>query len=172
MTTTLLEIADDFRAMADLMDGLDGGELDEAAERALSEWFADLGDKQAHKLDSYCALIRTFELRASVRRSEMERLSLLVKAEENKAKRLKDRLKLYLEATGQRKVDTDRYSVSVQANGGSLPVEVSVPVDELPIACTQAKLFADVDMIRETLLAGGDVHGCKLLPRGSHVRIR
>jgi hypothetical protein len=169
---TLLEIADDVRALSDLLDGLDGGEIqagDQAT--ALDKWFDEIGGAEKQKLDNYAALIRECELRAAVRREEKERLAKLVSAEDNKARRLKDRLKLYLEITGKKKIETDRYRISLCGIGGRAPLDKPADARALPPRFVITRYEADTDAIRAALEAGEEVDGCRLKDRGSYVKI-
>lgn len=167
---TLLEIGDDLLALATLIDE-HGEELSSEVEQALEAWFAEVGEARDRKLDGYAALIRSMELRAAVRKEESDRLLKRVQVDANTARRLKDRLKMFMEMTGLKKVETARYRIVVQANGGKVPVDVQAAVEELAPVFVRTRKEPDTDTIRAALEAGTDVPGCRLLPRGSHLRI-
>ncbi len=167
---TLLQIADEHLAFAALIEEADS-ELTPEIESALDTWFSEIGAEKQQKVDNYCALVRTMELRAACRKEEMERLARRVQVDTNNAKRLKDRLKLFMELTGERKIETDRYSVRVQNNGGKVPMEISVQPDRLPPECQRMKIEADTDKIREMLESGAVIDGCTLGVRGTQIRI-
>ncbi len=166
---TLLEIGDGVKALQDLLE--QDGEIPAEFERVIEAWFDELGDAQEQKLDAYVSIIREHQLRASVRKEEQERLAMRVRADENVAKRLKDRLKLYLELTGQRKVETRRYKISIANNGGKVPVEIKCHPSELPPAYQRTVIEADMDAIRNDLDRGEEVEGASLGVRGNHLRI-
>lgn len=170
MTRTLLDISDDLVALGDLLTEA-GGDID-AGDGALQAWFEQLGEERDEKLDNYCALIREMELRASVRMAELERLQLRVAVDQNAAKRLKDRLKLFLDIQGISKLETRRYKVGVQANGGKLPLEVTVAAEQLPERFQRVSVTVNSDAIRAAIEAGEAVQGCSIGERGTHVRIR
>lgn len=165
---TLLDLAADAAALLELIDGVE--ELTPEVESALDGWFKEVGDAEAERVDSICCIVRTLDLRAACRREEAERLTRLVKAEENKSRRIKDRLRLYLDIAGKRRVDTARYRVTVCSNGGKAPLDLPDPAS-LPEEYRRVEFHADVDTIRAALESGVEVPGCALLPRGSHVRI-
>ena len=171
MSENLLEIGQDVNALAELIDGLEGGEMTPETEAALESFFAEIGEARDRKLDGYCALIRTWILRAAARREETERLAMLVQSEENKAKILKERLKMFLEMTGTKRIDTARYRITLCGNGGKLPLDYPEDPTQLPETFQRIEIKADTETIRNALENGEDVPGCRLLPRGSHVRI-
>jgi Siphovirus Gp157 len=171
---SLLEINADLVAFRQLLEETaeaNAGEITPEAEQVLDEWFAALGQERDAKLDNYVALIRDYTLRAAARREEMERLAMRVKVDENQARRLKDRLKLFLELQGQKKIETARYRIAVAANGGKQAVEVLVPAGELSAIYQRLKVEVDTEALREALTAGKEVAGARLQPRGTHLRI-
>jgi hypothetical protein len=168
--TTLLDISDDVRALADLIDETDA-ELTPEVEAALDQWFKELGDRQGAKLDAYAALIRISELRAAARREERDRLDRRIHADEVLAKRLKERLLLYFELTNQRGLETARYKIRVCQNGGVTPMKIDCPPESLPPPYQRHVVQANTEAIRKSLEAGNRIGGCELLPRGKHVRI-
>lgn len=168
---TLLTISADFDALLALVEE-SGGELTKDGERVLDAWFAEIeGDRQA-KVDGYCALVREHELKASLRREESERLAKRATADENFAKRLKQRLKEHMEHVGTPRIDTPRFTVSIQKNGGLAPLDISVPATALPKAYQRVTVAADTEAIRAALAKGEQIEGVVLQERGSHLRIR
>jgi hypothetical protein len=168
--STLLQISEGLLAFQRLLDESDG-ELTPEVEAALDQWFAELSDARDQKLDAYAALIRECTLRASVRKAEQERLALRVRVDEKLAKALKERLKLFLEVQGISKVETQRYRITVCKNGGKQPLEVNADPSALPAVCQRITIAPDLDAIYKHLESGIPVAGCRLLPRGKHVRI-
>lgn len=164
---TLLEISDDMAALLDLIDEGDG-ELS----IALDTWFAEIGAELEDKADSYCGLIRTLELRAAARREEQDRLAKRVAVDESAARQLKQRLRDHMQRLGMKKLETRRFAISVQTNGGAQAVDVMVPPEQLPAFYQRVEVTADVDRIRKSLAAGHTVEGCVLQARGFHLRIR
>lgn len=168
---TLLQIADDVRSLDDLLSELPDGVISPEAETALNEWFAQIEQNRDAKIDGYCALIREAELRSDARFDEADRLTKLAGMDENKAKRLKERLKLYFMLTSTKKVETPHFRLSLCGNGGKMPLVVNCTVDSLPPHLVRTTKAADIDAIRATLEAGIAVQGCELKPRGTSLRI-
>jgi hypothetical protein len=77
-----------------------------------------------------------------------------------------------MEATGKGKLETARFRLSVQANGGAQPLEVTVPPEQLPQQYQAVRVEADKAALREALAAGATIPGVTLLPRGTSLRIR
>src|SRR5262245_45463871 len=119
---TLFQIAGEISALHDLLTECGGELTDEQTETAIDEWLAETDAALEKKVDSYCGLIREFEARSEAREIEAKRLMALAGGDGNQAKRLKARLKDFFEAHGIEKLETPRYHVSIQANGGFLPL--------------------------------------------------
>jgi hypothetical protein len=170
--TTLLDIGLELQALASLMaEASDAdGELTAEQDSQISAWFAELTGARDQKIDGYCALIRTCELRSAARKEEAERLQKRVQADANLARNLKARLLEWMTLQGERRIETARYRLSVCANGGKAPMEVG-PTDQLPDALTITTRSPNSEAIRKHLELALDVPGCRLLPRGQHLRI-
>lgn len=169
--STLLQISEDILALGSLFEEQDDGELSPEREAILDAFFKEAMTNRDDKMDNYGALIRQFQLRAAVRKEEMERLAIRVRVDENAAKRLKDRLKEFMEIHELKKIETNRYQLRVQANGGKQAVEVACSPDSLPVIYQRIKIEADNDALRDAISSGAKVNGVTLLPRGSHLRI-
>lgn len=170
---TLLEISEDLLALELLIDDCtsDDGELDPAVAAPLDEWFAQLMEDRDRKLDNYGALVREKLLRAKARKEEMDRLSARIKADENQAKYLKQRMLEFFDRHGIKKLDTRRFKFSARGNGGLEPLDKPEDPTTLPEEYQRITVEADTDAIRAALSAGVEVPGCSLRPRGRHLQI-
>lgn len=173
---TLFQIADEISALHDLLTEL-GGELPDAeAEAAIDQWLAETDAALETKVDGYCGLIREFEARSEAREIEAKRLMALAGADGNQAKRLKARLKDFFESHGIAKMETPRFRVSVQVNGGAVPLIVPPAWEqdpaEAPEAFQRRVIQLDRDAIREAIRNDEETHGASLGERGSHLRIK
>lgn len=178
MKRTLFEISDDLLALADLLEETGGEITDEAAENAIDDFFLELGAERDKKLDSYCALIREFEARQDVREQEAKRLLALAQTDGKNAKKLKERLLFFFQTQDLKKVETDRFKISRQANGGKMPVVLNPYLEEhpeeLPEGLRRVRFSPDLDAIREYIEQNpedADVVGY-LGTRGEHLRIK
>ncbi len=169
---TLADISVDMQAFDALLAESDFD--DPEVKKILTSWGNEIMDDLANKTDGYASLIKMMIDRAADRKAESKRLAGLAKTDENKAKALKEYLKGILEFHKVRKVDTPQFLVTVAINGGVQPLEMNILAEDLPnsirIDTTTSK--ANTKLIREKLESGEDVDGCRLLERGTSLRIK
>lgn len=172
---TLLEISEDILALEALIDDCttEDGELvmQPEADRVLANWFSELMEDRDRKLDNYGALVREMLMRAAARKEEMSRLAARVKADETKAKYLKQRLLEFLDAHRIQKIETRRYKFSCRGNGGLQPLDKPEDPTSLPEEYQRKIIEADAEAIRAALATGVEIPGCSLKPRGRHLQI-
>jgi hypothetical protein len=169
----LLEITDDVRALNQLLDECDGDVT--GMEQIIDKWAADLEDSLEEKVDNYAAMITELMRMYQVRSGEAERLKRLALTDKNRADWLKGMLKHVFDEMCIKKLDTDRYRVSVATNGGVKKLDIHVPVEELLLKYQKevpASLEADKEAIREDLDSGKFILGAVLQDRGTSLRIR
>ena len=146
-----------------------------SVEEALWAFFVANEEHSQTKIDGYCGLIREFELRATARKDEADRIAKLAKADANKVDALKARLKEYLEFTKQPKVTTLHHSIWIQANGGLRPLvlDEAVAADPtlLPAEYQRVKIEPDNAAIRKALETG-DLPFAQLGERGNSLRLK
>jgi len=173
---TLFKIADEIRALHDLLTELDGDVSDAQVEETVDQWLAQIGEQVEEKVDAYCVLIHEFEARANARHEESARIAKLGNADTGNAGRLKDRLKQFMEATGRLKIETPAFKLAIQKNGGVLPLIVpedwEIEPARAPEAFQRRVIQLDKQAIREALRNDEMVNGCALAERGTHLRIR
>lgn len=152
---TLFEISNDIHALADLLEET-GGEVTPETEAAIDQWFAEVETDRDAKIDNYCALIKHLEATAKARQEESKRLQSLAKTDENSADRLKRRLHMFFQIHGIPKVETLRFKVRRQANGGKHPVILDEHFqrhpEELPEKYRRVIFEPNLDVIREDLM--------------------
>ena len=174
MTKTLLDITRDMDALDALLTEVEGDVTDPRVLEAVTAWFAELDADLKGKLDNYAALITMLEARSDVRAREAERLSRRAKTDASSAQFLKDRLRGEFEARGIQKVETDRYRVSVAANGGKLPLVIDQEslIPKALLRLIPEQRVPDKDAIREALERGQTVPGVHFGDRGRRLSIR
>lgn len=150
----LLEMAeedDDPIALNDTMDALEG----------------ELQDK----VDSYCAVIRNIDADIDYCTTEVKRLSDRINALIRNKEHIKKHLQNAMEITGYTKIKTKLNTVSIQRNGGFLPVVLDVDPDDLPKDCFKTVETIDYKAIRAKIDAG-DCNIAHYAERGRSLRIR
>ena len=167
----LFQITDDMQALDDLLAEVGGDVSDPKVASTVEAWFAELGENLSTKVDNYAALITSMRARADVRRQEAERLARRAQVDEASADWLASRLLSALDARGTKKLETDRYAVSVVGNGGKAPlvVDVQVPAEWNR---TVTKVEPDREKIRLALESGQALPFARLGERGKRLSIR
>lgn len=176
MKRTLFNIGEDLTALAELLEDEGGDISNEEVEAAIDQFLEELSGERDKKLDGYCALIAEMEATAKAREEEAKRLNALASVGKGDANRLKSRLKLFLVNQGQDKVETARYKIAIQKNGGKSPVllgeHFQAHPEELPEGLRKVVFTPDLDAIRAKLEAGEDLGFATIGDRGTHLRIR
>jgi hypothetical protein len=150
---------------------LDGGIDSPEAQAALNEHLAGLDVALESKAESYAGFIKELEMRAEARSKEASRIRALAAADDALATRLKEGLKAAMEQTGKLKIETPRFKLSVAANGGKQSLEIDDP-SALDSTLQRIVREPDKDVIRAALDSGIKIAGCRLVPRGTSLRIR
>jgi len=167
----LLQITDDMQALDDLLAEVGGDVTDPKVSEIVDAWFAEIDANLTGKVDNYAALISTMRARADIRRAEAERLARRAQVDEAAADWLASRLLAALDSRGMRKVETDRYAVSVVGNGGKAPLllDPEVPADWTK---TVTRTEPDRERIRLAIEAGQALPFARLGERGKRLAIR
>jgi t-SNARE complex subunit (syntaxin) len=166
---TLFSISADIQQLNAVLDDLD----DTEQQQFITDWLENLETERDRKLDNYATLITELEARADVRKAEAKRLMELVAADEKRAKLLKERLKYFFETNQLKKVETNRYRLSLVKHGGKAPLilDESVEATLLPERFRRVNIEPDTKAIREALEAGEQLDFAQLGDRGSSIRI-
>lgn len=138
----------------------------------LEQWFEQLGEMEAKKLDEYYEGIDV--LLGQAKQAEEQVALYQRKANQKIAKvaAMKDRLKKHFETTGRTLVTTERgRDIRLQKNGGVQKLEIE-DIKTLPLNLTKvvSETVADTALIRSMLEKGVEIPGAKLLPRGTSIR--
>ena len=167
--STLLKITDNMVALDDLIQECGGDMEDPQVEEAISTWIAEMQDDLEAKVDNYAAFITELKARSATRKAEADRLSARARTDSNTATFLANRLKVALIELGIKKLETDRYRVSVAGNGGKQPLDV---YGEVPIEFTKTVVETDKAKIREALEGGKELDFAILQNRGNRLSIK
>jgi hypothetical protein len=166
---SLYAITTEMQAILDAV--LDGGIDGPEAQNALNEYLSGLDTALENKAESYAGFITELSMRAESRSKEASRIRALAAADDALATRLKEGLKAAMEQTGKLKIEGLRFKLSVAGVGGKQSLEIDDP-SALDPAFQRVVREPDKDAIRSALDSGIEIAGCRLLPRGTSLRIR
>jgi len=169
---TLWDISEEMLAFDQLL--ADADIDDPEVQEVLAKWGEEIMGDLEGKADNYAAFIQILLARADARLTEGQRLVDRAKTDTNNAKRLKEHMKRIFEFHKVKKVETPRFQITVAKNGGKQPIEVNVLPEDLPDELrTSSVVYKKAgDVIRDKLLAGEEIPGCRLLERGTGLRIK
>jgi hypothetical protein len=152
---------------------LDHGIDSPEAQAALDEHLTGLDVALDTKAERYCGFIRELEMRADARSKEASRIRALAAADDALATRLKEGLKAAMETTGRLKMELPSFKLSIAASGGKQSLQIDDDaVKGLEVPLVKIVTEPNKEAIRIVLEAGGEIPGCRLLPRGTSLRIR
>lgn len=171
----LFGLTQDILAIDRMLEELDDpdSELTEQQKTAysveLSKFLDDVAAARDGKVDGYCLYVRKLE-------HEKQSLEAFAREFSEKAARrkaridsLKGRLVWHMEQVGQKKITTERHTVSWQQNGGVEPIDIVEP-ESVPVQF--CKLVPSNTLIREAINRGEEVPGVVKMERGKHLRIK
>lgn len=159
--------------LAQQLDETDG-DLDGLVEAWLTALLDEATEQRDQKLDNYASYITELEARAAVRLAESKRLADRARADQNRAKWLKERLQWFFAAHGLKTIETARYRLTLATNGGKAPliVDESVCILDIPDEYLEWSAEPDRVKIREALEAGESLPFARLGERGQSIRIK
>jgi hypothetical protein len=156
-------------ALDDLIQECGGNMEDPKIEEAISTWISEMQDDLDNKVDNYAAFITELKARSATRKAEADRLAARAKTDSNTATFLANRLKVALIELGIKKLETDRYRVSVAGNGGKQPLDIH---GEVTKEFTKTVELVDRTAIREALESGKELDFAILQERGNRLSIK
>ena len=124
------------------------------------------------RVEGICRMCKNAEAQIAAMRAESKRLAEAARAVEARNRRVIEWLRLCMQVRGVRKTNAGPFRVSVQANGGALPVEISKEPAAFPARFQIQKIELDKKQIAEALAAGEEIPGAHLAERGEHIVIR
>lgn len=154
--------------------------------------------KEVQKVDSIAHVLLDLEGRRFLHSQEADRLKMLAAGEEATAKRIKEMVLLVMDEFGVAKLEGALHDLKAQGNGGVPALTIAQPdlvpegyktvsfqiplsyvkrlLDAVPHEVTrqlqQTGTGFDNTGIRAALVADKGVPGCRLEPRGRHLRIK
>lgn len=168
---SLFEITEDFAEVEARLEALDDNDNDLEAMSLLLEWISDLSSERAVKIDAYCWLIRKLESEAETAKKVASEFREKAEQRTNKTEMLKSLIMQHMRTLGHPKLFGKQFTVAIQKNGGSLPVEI-IDEDAIPDELCGIKRIPDKARIRAAIESGQKIGGAVLGERGESVRIK
>ena len=162
---TLYELKDEYKQLLEMLEDPD---IDP---QVIADTMEAVSGELDVKCDSYVVIIKQLEAQVEMIDTELIRLEKNKTALTGNIKRMKSSVLDAIQLTGQRKMETDHFKLSIVKNGGKQPMEVD-EIEKIPQAYISMKPVADVEKIRKELEAGGELEFARLKPRGEHLGIR
>lgn len=103
------------------------------------------------KAEGYVMVIRNLEAQAKAIKDEEKRLREKRVSAENGIESLKKRLFDSMNATGKKKMNAGVFTLSIQKNGGALPVIIDADVEKLPKEMLNMVIRPDTKRLAELL---------------------
>jgi hypothetical protein len=163
--STLFELSAEYQSLLDAIG--EDGELSAQLDRL----FADFADRLEAKADGYGAAMEEVSTRMIGRQAAIDRLLAAQQVDGKAHQRMRGRMQQFMQDRAIPKIQTDRYKFTICANGGSLPVKLTVAPEELPSEYQRVAIAADPIKLRKALEAGVRIGGAALGERGTHLRI-
>jgi len=160
---TLYELTDEFKRLYEYAEDDDHDAFNDTLEALEGEFET--------KVDSYVAVIRSLEADAEVLANEINRLQARKRAIKENQNKIYERMQNAMDALGLTKIKTALNTVSIQKNGGKLPLILDVLPDDLPDSLVRIERKPDMEAIRGYLEDGGE-GVAHFGERGRSLRIR
>lgn len=124
------------------------------------------------KAENYAKILANLDDDIQNSKKEELRLSTRRKVLENRYKWLKDILYNSMKITGKTDFSSGNYKFKICKNGGKLPIELLVDVDDLPDDLVIITKKPNNDAIRLYIETTGDVTYARFGKRGEHLKIK
>lgn len=163
----LYELTGDILKLQDL---LASGEVVDA--ELLKDVISDTEADYEAKIESYAMVIKNLSADIAALKEEADRLNSRRKTLEANIDSLKSRMFDSMKATNTPKIKGRLFTISIQANGGKIPVIVDVDTADLPDELVKIEEKPDLDAISKFIAANPDTKLAHFGERGESLRIK
>lgn len=172
---SLWDIGADQIALNALIEEVGGDVSDPKVEAAFDAMFAEMQTNEADKLEGYAQAMKKLESEIAAAKAESEQFMMKARVRENQVKRMKERIKLYLEMQNRTEAETSRgRKFKIIKAGGLTPLEIddgTLP-DSVDPKFVVVKRELSTTAIRTAIEAGESVPFAKLKERGTYVTLK
>lgn len=163
----LYELTGDILKLQDL---LASGEVVDA--ELLKDVISDTEADYEAKIESYAMVIKNLSADIAALKEEADRLNSRRKTLEANIDSLKSRMFDSMKATNTPKIKGRLFTISIQANGGKIPVIVDVDTADLPDNLVKIEEKPDLDAISKFIAANPGTKLAHFGERGESLRIK
>lgn len=163
----LYELTEEWQEIQDEIEDR-GGELDE---ELLARMEAIEGGR-TRKVEAYCKLIRHAESTAETIEAEIRRLKARGEACRKIEERLKQNLKISMEAAGEQRLEAGPFKVRIQRNSGPSVELPSGRADDIPHQYMRIEVRLNKAAVIEDWKAGVEIPETLRIVEGTHIRIQ
>ena len=173
----LYELSEKLEELNNLIENLEGitipAELAETLNEILAEAKATERDF-ADKVDNIASLIQSRKRWMQVRKEESDRLSELIRKDDNTINWLTGYLMEHLEKQGVRKLRTKKFNLSIAKNGGKVPIVIDSKINPKDLPRKYQKITVEVDhtAVRKALESDTQLDWATWGERGQHSPIK
>ena len=159
---TIFDITADFNALYEMATDPD------CDEQAFQDTLEALTGELEVKGKGYVSVIKQLEMEMTQANIVAEQFKLKAKVRENHIKRMKEALKMAMEAANVNSLDADPFTIKIQKNGGLQPLTI---LGDVPESFTKVTVEPDGEKIRE-YLKENTATWARLEERGTHIVIK
>ena len=124
------------------------------------------------KAEGYVIVMKELEATEEKIDTEIKRLMKWKSACANSRKRMNNRLKETMLATGKTKLPTEHFNLSIRKNGGVQPMYVTPEIADIPEEFLIRKPVPNNDLIRKALSEGQQLEFAHMEERGTYLSIK
>lgn len=153
-----------------------GGDVTEGTQgEALEKWITEYEWLERNKIDAYGSHIANINSDIDAINEEVERLRARASAYKNQIERMKWMVKTAMDMRGIKKLEGQKFTISIQKNGGAQPVEITAKsIEFIPDKFMKIERRPDLELIRKAIENNDPevANVATLKERGESVRIR
>ena len=164
--SSLYELKNEYKILKEMM------EDDSIDDDIISNTMEGIEYELEIKADNYAKIMKELEGQANMIADEIRRLRDKQERIFGNINRLKNNLQDAMVETGKTKIKTDLFTISVQKNGGVLPLILEKDVLEIPDEYTTKLTRIDSDKVRKALENGEKLDFAHFGERGESLRIK
>lgn len=171
---SLYEIGSEWLAVEQVLDDCGGDISDPRFEAEITKIVESIADEEGEKLDGMVRFFRQLDMESAAAKSEADEWLRRATAKDQLSQRIRGLIRDHLIRTVRPRLKVPSgMTLCVQTNGGTNPIEIDrIEPEMVPDHLCKVTRSIDREAVRAALEAGELLTFARILPRGSHLRIR